>query len=118
MKELQQEDQGRQQQQPPQQQQIEQNRMQQNQQQKQQTQLFNGLTEEQVTRHAERQERLGLTSEEVINDIHAESGAKVSADANCEASEIYSERSPDSTGNDTGALHPAQNQNFQKFKRQ
>ena len=32
-----------------------------------------------MTRHAERQERLGLTSEDVINEIQAESGAKVSA---------------------------------------
>ena len=61
-------------------QQQQQQQQQQPQQKKQQekSQLFNGLTEEQVTRHAERQERLGLTSEEVINEIHAESGAKVS----------------------------------------
>ena len=59
--------------------QQQQQQQQQPQQKKQQekSQLFNGLTEEQVTRHAERQERLGLTSEEVINEIHAESGAKV-----------------------------------------
>ena len=85
MKELQQEHQGRKQQQ-----QIEPNRMQENQQQKQ-TQLFNGLTEEQVTRHAERQERLGLTSEEVINEIHAESGAKVSANAKQSTARIQEE---------------------------
>ena len=71
-----------QQQQKPQQQKQQQQQQQQQprQQNQQKSQLFNGLTEEQVSRHAERQERLGLTSEEVINEIHAESGAKVSAD--------------------------------------
>ena len=86
--EAQKQQQQQQQQQQKQQQQQQQQPRQQNQ---QKSQLFNGLTEEQVSRHAERQERLGLTSEEVINEIHAESGAKVSANAKQSTARIQEE---------------------------
>jgi hypothetical protein len=61
-------------------QQQQQKPQQQQQQQPQQQQLINGLTEEQLDRHAMRQEQLGLASEEVINEIQASSGARVRRD--------------------------------------